>query len=361
MVAGHVSAGVPVLVAGLGACTPLGHGLWDSAAAARTGMAAFVEHPFLVDRRDEPIVVSPAPYLGDDLGVERRILELARQAALEAVLGLASEDGRVLSVPVLVGLPEARPGLPADTLERIATRLREALAEACGVTELEAVPHGHAAGLIALEAGWQRIRSGRADLVLVGGVDSYIDPDALEWLEACEQLRSAVDNAWGFVPGEAAGFCLLASPRAARRYGIAGGDEILAVATAREVNRIKTPTVCIGEGLTNAFRRVFAAFADEDARVDQAISDLNGEPYRADEFGFALLRISERFAAPGAFSTPADCWGDVGAASGPLHLALAVAAAKKGYADGPLTLLSASSEGGERAAALVRAGGTEER
>jgi 3-oxoacyl-[acyl-carrier-protein] synthase-1 len=51
--------------------------------------------------------------------------------------------------------------------------------------------------------------------------------------------------------------------------------------------------------------------------------------------------------------TPADCWGDIGAASGPLFANLAVAAGLRGYAKGPRTLIWASSERGDRAAAVV--------
>jgi 3-oxoacyl-[acyl-carrier-protein] synthase-1 len=44
----------------------------------------------------------------------------------------------------------------------------------------------------------------------------------------------------------------------------------------------------------------------------------------------------------------------VGAASGPLFVALAAAAAERGYARGPHHLVFASSESGERAAVLLQ-------
>ena len=83
------------------------------------------------------------------------------------------------------------------------------------------------------------------------------------------------------------------------------------------------------------------------------ICDLNGEPYRANELGFSITRLARRFAAPGEFLAPADCWGDVGAASGPLFAAIAIAAGARGYGRGPRNLLWASSEGGQRSAALL--------
>lgn len=81
---------------------------------------------------------------------------------------------------------------------------------------------------------------------------------------------------------------------------------------------------------------------------------MNGETYRADEFGFAALRTRERFRSATDFVAPADCWGDIGAAGMPLHSALALIANRKRYGKGPISLVWASSESGERGAVLLR-------
>jgi 3-oxoacyl-[acyl-carrier-protein] synthase-1 len=81
---------------------------------------------------------------------------------------------------------------------------------------------------------------------------------------------------------------------------------------------------------------------------------MNGEPYRADEFGFATVRAGGLFRDPAAFTAPADCWGDVGAASGPLFLSLADAAARKQYGPGPVLAAFTSSESGERSGFVAR-------
>jgi 3-oxoacyl-[acyl-carrier-protein] synthase-1 len=129
---------------------------------------------------------------------------------------------------------------------------------------------------------------------------------------------------------------------------------VFATATARETNLIKTETVCTGKGLTDAFRQVISAIPAPEMKIEQIICDMNGEPYRADEYGFASLRLSERFVDASDFQAPADCWGDVGAASGPLFLNLIAASVLRGYAKRELSLIWTSSEGGERSAALIR-------
>jgi 3-oxoacyl-[acyl-carrier-protein] synthase I len=146
---------------------------------------------------------------------------------------------------------------------------------------------------------------------------------------------------------------LLASEAAFDRYKLAGSCWIVSIGLGREANLIKTETVCLGLGLTEAVRQALAALP-KGVKVDRMICDQNGEAYRADEFGFTLVRLSEQVSDGSNFLAPADCWGDVGAASGPLFVALAAAAAERGYARGPHYLVWASSEGGERGAALVQ-------
>jgi 3-oxoacyl-[acyl-carrier-protein] synthase-1 len=214
--------------------------------------------------------------------------------------------------------------------------------------------NGHAAGLLALDAAVAKIRQGAFDACVVAGVDSYIEPETLEWLEDAEQLHSAgpLNNAWGFIPGEGAGALLVAGADVAQRLGLQPLANVIAVGTAFEPKGIKSAAVCIGEGLTQAFRSALEALPPG-GRVTDVYCDMNGEPYRADEFGFAGLRTKEAFDSMSDFVAPADCWGDVAAAGAPLHLMLAAVAGVKGYARGNLAFAWASAEPGERAAALI--------
>src|SRR5207244_259869 len=132
-------------------------------------------------------------------------------------------------------------------------------------------------------------------------------------------------------PGEGAGFCMLCSQQAAERLRLRILARVWTVATAREAKLIKTDTVCLGQGLTEVFQKVFAELPSTNEKIDHSINDMNGEPYRADEYGFAVSRLSNRFVNASDFVAPADCWGDVGAASGPLFANLVVAAGRRGY------------------------------
>jgi 3-oxoacyl-[acyl-carrier-protein] synthase-1 len=304
----------------------------------------------MIDTAGNKMVVAMAPYLNGETGPDR-LLALAVPAAREA---LAAVRNRRPPVRVTIALPPARPGQPAMG-KTITKHLADSLRDTVPIHTLKTIELGHAAGFVGLESVCTELQAGQDDLQLIGGVDSYLEPETLEWLESCDQLHAAgsSNNAWGFIPGEAAGFCLLASPSACDRYELTGRCRVRTAVTAGEKNLIKTDTVCLGIGLTEVWRRALAALPDGD-KVDKMICDLNGEPYRADEFGFALARTSERFVSGSNFLAPADCWGDVGAASAPLFVGLAAAAAERRYAVGRHCLIWASSESGERGAALLQ-------
>ncbi len=339
-----------------GARTAVGATAAASAAAVRAGMAMFKQHPFMVDRKGQPMTVARDHFLPAEMPVLARMTELARSASLEALAALKGRDVRSLPpLSVLLGLPEHRPGLPASLTTDLSNGLQQALAPEWPTRGIVASQHGHSAGTLALGSALSRLRAGSDELLLVGGVDSCLEPETLEWLDDNGQLHGP-GNTWGFIPGEGAAFCLLASESTARRLGFEPSQWIASFGMAREANLINTDTVCLGAGLTDAVRQATDALPHglpHGLRIDQAYCDLNGEPYRGDELGYTLVRTGERFAAPSDFITPADCWGDIGAASGPAFVVLAATAGLRGYAKGPRALACTSSEGGARAAVLV--------
>lgn len=336
----------------LGASTPLGRDAWSSAAAVRAALSNFSEHHYMLDTAGEPMRAAIAPWLAPDLSGALRFEALLLPAIEQA---LAPVQGGVfghLRIALALGLPVERPGVPAglavDMLRAAAKRFGKGFGAAATFA------NGHCAGALALDAAWRKVAQGELDVCVVAGVDSWIDPEALDWLESCDQLHGAgpLNNAWGFVPGEGAGAVLIARSEVTARLGLTPVARVLRVGIGFERHRIKSDDVCIGEGLTVALRAAMAGLPNT-LDVTDIYCDMNGEPYRADEYGFACLRMDKRLAAASDFTAPADCWGDVGAASTPLHLALASIAGFKGYANGDCALAWSSSESGERTAIVL--------
>lgn len=341
-----------VVIVALGACTPIGRDVWSSAAAVRAGISGFTQHPYLIDTAGSPMRAAIAPWIDIDLCGADRLEALLFPALNEALEPLAASPVAAKNIAIALGLPSARPGLPEDIEQQMLDRLNQCYAR--HFNSAASFPAGHAAGLIATQAAFTKLAQGTLDVCIVAGVDSYIDPLTFEWLEATDQLHSAgaLNNAWGFIPGEAGAALLLMRESVAKAAGMAPLAVVLGTGTAVEMRRIKTETVCIGDGLTAAFRSALAALP-AGAKVSDVYCDMNGEPYRGDEFGFTALRTKESFESVSSFIAPADCWGDVAAAGGPLHLALAAVAGYKGYGNGEFAFAWASAEEGERAAILV--------
>jgi 3-oxoacyl-[acyl-carrier-protein] synthase-1 len=346
-------------IIGLGASTPIGRDIWSSAAAARAGLCGFSAHPYAIDKVGEPVRIARAPWIDASVEGVKRYLELLLPAVEQALLPLEQlrqREAAPIRVLLALALPAPRPGRPQDLARLILEAVRDQHAKL--FTAVSVFECGHAAGLVACETAMNSLTSGTADACVVACVDSYLSEQTLEWIEECDQLHGGgpLNNAWGFIPGEGAAAILLAGERVAVATGLDAYGSILSVGIGQESNLIKSDAVCIGEGLTQAFRSALEGL-DPMERIQNVFCDLNGEPYRADEYGFTALRTKERFRAAGDFIAPADCWGDVGAAGAALHVALAVIAHRKKYGSGALSLVWASSESGERGAAVIRAAG----
>lgn len=344
-------AGHALQILGLGATTPVGRNVWASAAAVRAGVCGFHEHPFMIDTAGEPMRVAHAPWLSTDLVGAQRLAALALPAIEEALAPLPADPP--LQLGLALALPPMRPGRPEGMADEVVALIRDYFGKR--FVRVACFEVGHAAGHLAIAAAEAGCARDTFDACLVVGADSYHAPETLEWVESCDQLHGGgpLNNAWGFIPGEAAGAALLGPAGVAWRCGLVSLGELVSVGVGMEFQRIKTTEVCTGEGLTQAFCRALQNLPPGE-QVHNVFCDLNGERYRTEEYGFAVLRASERFRAASEFVAPADCWGDVGAAGAPLHMALAAVAHRKRYARGPLSMAWGSSESGERGAVLVR-------
>ena len=322
-----------------------------TAAAQRAEIAGFTDHPYMIARDGKPYVLASVPSLKVALAGVERYRGLMLPALKEALQPLSDHSRKMQSVNAIVGLPEARPGIPTQLSSLLREDLLSLHLPGVTIEKASAALLGHSAGSMAIESAFKRIKAGRDDFCVIGGVDSYVDADTLDWIENNDQLHTPV-NAWGFIPGEAAAFCLICTASTAVRHKLSVKARILSVRTEFEPNRIKTETVCVGKAMSVAVDTALQKLP-QDKTIDQTYCDQNGEAYRADEFGFMLSRLSSRFDDPGRFVAAADCWGDIGAASGPMSIMLACSAFEKQYNYTAYALVLTGSEVGHRTAVVL--------
>ncbi|MFV9615440.1 MAG: hypothetical protein ACNYZG_05750, partial [Gammaproteobacteria bacterium] len=105
-----------------------------------------------------------------------------------------------------------------------------------------------------------------------------------------------------------------------------------------------------GEGLANAVAEALLTISDN--TIKEVFASFNGENINAKEWGVATIRNHKNFDNDFNIIHPADCYGDIGAATGPVLIALASIGMQKGYYKKPM-LIWAASEIQQRAAVLM--------
>lgn len=211
---------------------------------------------------------------------------------------------------------------------------------------------GHEGGVAALDQARQILGAGKADFCLVGGVDSHRDADTLAWLAKERRLKDD-ETPHGFIPGEAAAFVLVTTRETARHLALTVRGRIVGVGRAIEPSPWYSGQSTQGRGLTEAIR-IACAGLPAGQRASATYCDNNGEPWRSDEWSMAYIRTAAHHADPMDLRHPADCWGDVGAASATMLVATALVDIARGRTRGPRALLwCASSTRPHRGAVLV--------
>jgi 3-oxoacyl-[acyl-carrier-protein] synthase-1 len=340
-----------VVVVGAGMITAVGLSAPETAASVRSGTARF-EETRLLDKRFEPFVLAQVPEdglpdLAEDLekegltAREARMLRLAAAAIAECLQALpAGEAAPVLSL----ALPETETTRPLDH-----TKFLERLSRQTGgrfdARRSDASHRGRAGGLAAVGQASEAIRLGRAKFVLAGGVDTYRDLYVLGTLDMEKRVKSAA-NLDGFIPGEGAGFLLLADGAATGAWA-----KVTPVARTEEPGHLYSEQPYKGDGLALAFQQLLQSGAVA-APVQEVYSSMNGENHWAKEWGVAHIRNNGSFAPSHGMHHPADCYGDTGAGCGPLMVGLAALGIKEGYRKSP-ALVYASSDRGARTALAV--------
>jgi 3-oxoacyl-[acyl-carrier-protein] synthase-1 len=346
-----------IAIVSAGCITPIGLSLAETAAAARARVARLQEIEWR-DRRFEPFIVGVVPddglpELAPELAEaplqyrEARMLRLAHAALAEALAPLPPDAP---PLPVLLGLPEQHTTLPLDGgrfIERLALQSGAPL----DLTASVAAARGRAAGLMALRQARARIEAG-TPWVLVGGVDSLVDLYVLGTLDLHGRVRGET-NGDGFSPAEGAAFLLLADADAATAAGCTPLATLAGSALGKEAGHLYADEPYLGEGLAGAVSALLGE-TPPSAPLATIYSSFNGERYWAKEFGVARIRNAAQFDDAAQMEHPAECFGDLGAAHGPVLAALAAHGLAGGYRRGPC-LVYASSDYGDRAAALLEA------
>jgi 3-oxoacyl-[acyl-carrier-protein] synthase-1 len=342
-----------VEIAALGARTPVGLSAEASAAAVRAGIVRLREWPYLVGKSDEMLIGARDPLLDASTPLVVRLVTMALAALRETVEKLKASERPLNKVHVLLTLPDERPGFSATDAAHTLRELSQQASELGVWLDWEEAGRGHAGGVLAMQRAASLIAQRKAELCLVGGVDSYLHPDTIGALLQDRQLASPQARD-GFPPGEAAGFVLLGSPATLRAQRLPSLARLHGAHVAQETKLFQRNEVSRADGLTEAVSQACAGLSLPREAPAMVLCDINGQRFRSEEWGLMQMRIGQHMRTTG-YQTAVDCWGDVGAASATLLTTLACRSWARDYADDSRALIWCASPNGARGALVLQA------
>jgi 3-oxoacyl-[acyl-carrier-protein] synthase-1 len=335
-----VKPGIGVLNVGM--ISSLGLNTASSCAAIRCAITGFRESRFMFAGA---WILGAEVQLGEVWSGRAKLLKMTVMAIEESLASFRNLNFE--EIPLLLCLPElVRPGRLDDLDETFFRGVQDRVGKAFS-SDSAVFCSGRIGAAQALEHA-RRLMSHGVDFCLVVGVDSLLNGETLASLDAARLLLTS-KNSDGLIPGEAACAVLLGQvtePWQPRILGIGFGTE----------HATMSPEIPLkGLGLAEAI-----SAANNDAEIDftqlhYRICDANGLQYLFKEASLALARVVRPTKPEFDVWHPADCIGDVGAATLPCILAQAWMALKKEYAPGPGVLCHISSESSERAALVLSA------
>lgn len=315
-------------------------------AAIRCGLNNFSETRFM-DGNGEWIVAAEVPLETPFLG-RTKLIHMAAMAIQEALGDLTQE--KIKTTPILLCLPEvARPGRMAD----IDQSLIQEIGEVTGFkfdSHSAIIAEGRVSGVKAIEQAHELMGTGTISQVLIVGTDSYVTAATLGAFEKEDRILTEKTSN-GFIPGEAASAVLLVPAQSALNAAVT----IRGIGFGNEHAHIRSEHPQRAEGMVQAVKAALAMAGCELGDLDYRICDVSGEQYYFKEAALLLSRVLRNRKEVFDIWHPAECIGETGAAIVPVVLAVASAAAAKGYAKGNGALCHFSNDDGQRAAIVVQA------
>lgn len=330
-----------------GMITSIGMTTEMTAASVRSGISGYQESDIL-NKQFNPMTMSlipdeSLPELEDEL--KKQTLTSRQQRMLRLATPAMQQLADIFTTPVPLMLcgPEKLPGRRSVVSDTFLKQLKVQTQAPIDLKSSYVFPQGRASGLYALEAAMQTLESGSHKQVLVGGVDSFLDLHLLASLDYEDRvLAEGMMDA--FAPGEAAAFILLKIADSSSEV------KIYPPGIADEAGHRYSQQPYKGDGLANAVGEAISG--SPATNVKSVFASFNGEHFNAKEWGVAAIRNEQHINDDFNIIHPADCYGDIGAATAPVLMALASIGMQQGYYQKP-SLVWASSEIEQRAAVYM--------
>lgn len=337
--------------------TAVGHNAEMTAASVRAGISCLEESIDYYDIEGNPILTASIEGIGDDEDDVERMGSITKYC-LSILLESYFQDGSNLEneIHLLLGVaPVSRPGprYEGETKELV-NHLGEMAQKWTKKVTPQVIRTGNSSVIQCIEVAGKLLKKDPHSLCIVGGIDSLLASDTLDWFEDSERLKSETfGRNQGFLPGEAVGFMLVETNEGALGRKKKALVEVVGVGLANEPAPFLSEKPSKGEGLTKACRTALSESSCDPADIEAVLGDLNGEFFRAKEWGYAELRCFGNCNDARQLWYPADCMGSVGAASGTTLMNIAAAGLSRGWIE-KYAMVFCSDDEGECGSAILR-------
>lgn len=325
--------------------TSVGHDGRMTAAAVRACVSRMFKYDEYLDGDDNPITVAQIKGVGDDSqDAADRMAEVA-VFCLEnlSMKCFQNNQPRLSKTHLLLGVSsDERPGRRFD--EHCLYSLQMVLEKWVDKPVLQVVPQGNASMPYAFAQAVEIIKNDPAAVCIIGGIDSLLQRSTLNWFEGAGRLKSeSYGRQQGLIAGEAVGFMVIESQAQARQSVRPVLAHIAGLGLAKEPNTRASNSPGRNSGLTNACHAAMKNIQSKD--ISAVFGDLNGENSRAMEWSMADMRCFKERHAQRKQCSPANCYGDIGAASGVVLANIVTQGVVRNWLQSPVLLFCSDDHG----------------
>ena len=331
-------------ITSVNAITAVGHDAAMTAAAVRAGISRFSEYDDFPDGEGNPVTAARIRGIEEGRDTPSRVAGSATLCLDNLLTGhFRNGTQRPSHIRLYLGTStEERPGPRYE--ESCMWSLQGIMEKWAAKPSVETFPRGNASVPYSLAEAGMLIESDPRALCIVGGIDSLLRDSTLNWFEQDARLKSvSYGRHQGLIAGEAVCFMIIEDPERARQANRPILARITGLGLAEEPEPRADSKSSRGTGLTEACRAASVGTSGEDVRA--VFADLNGENSRAVEWSMAETNCFGNRGTGRKLWTPANCYGDIGAASGAVMASIAAQGFVRGWLQGPVLVFCSDDHG----------------
>jgi len=331
-------------ITAVNAITAVGHDAAMIAAAVRAGISRFSEYDDFPDGEGNPIIVAHIRGIDEGLDTCARMAASAK-LCLDTLLSGYFRNGtqHPSQIRIFLGTSmEERPGPRYE--ESCMWSLPGVMEKWAAKPSVETFPRGNASVPYSLAEAGMLIESDPRALCIVGGIDSLLRDSTLNWFEQDARLKSvSYGRHQGLIAGEAVCFMIIEGPERARQANRPILARITGLGLAEDPEPRAYNASSRGTGLAEACRAALVGTSGES--VCAVLGDLNGENSRTVEWSMTETNCFGMRDTGRKLWKPANCYGDIGAATGAVMVTVAAQGFARAWLQGPVLAFCSDDHG----------------